>query len=360
MSSAQFGSVSLYPSLHRAIADVVGTGVDRKLLLVGDSTTYGYEGLIGLGPAGMLTKLLIAAGIPAALGLVIPPGDLGAAVNDTRWGVGTGWSNPGGAQGWGSAATVWAAGGSTAADSLTFTPSGGYSYDTFDIYFVGNTLTGNVSVNVDGGTATVIDTTLGTNGLGKTTITCPAATNHVVNFGLTTTYTYILGVEGYLSTTPKLRVANAGVDSTATGNWNGTAGNWSGLNCIEQYAPDVTIIDLGINDADTSVTLATYLTNLLAIVTAAKLSGDVIIASPNPINPTETGNPGLLTSYVSALAGFCSTNDCGFLDLYNRWGGQNAWNVLDPLGWYYDNLHPSAAIGYPDIARAELAALVSL
>jgi lysophospholipase L1-like esterase len=342
------------PLLHRALAKVSGGGGDAKLLLVGDSTTWGYGGINGVGPANVMANTLTAGGMPAALGMVIP------SALDTRWVAGTGWTVPpaGSSNSWGAADIGWAGAVGAAASSLKFTPGNGYSYDTFDVYYIQAPGFGSVSINIDGGGATVVNTAVGTAGIGKVTLTAAAATNHVLNLGLVTTAAVeIVGVEPSLSTASRLRVGNVGVPGTAAVTWaNNVATPYGPLECIFAYAPDVSIINLGINDCTDATTLATYVADITTIANTCAYFGAVILSSMNPSAPQNTY--GMEASYTAALSGLAAQYGWGFIDLFHNWGGFPGNAALTADGFYYDAVHPSA-IGYADIGRMDAAYLLA-
>ena len=349
-----------FPYIHRALANVSNnTTGDRSVLLIGDSTTYGFNGVNGIGAAQGLAKLMTQAGVPSQLGLAIPKSPLVVTAADTRWSVGTGWSQVVGQFVWAALSPTYVCAAGAAANTLTFTPSGGFAYDTFTIWYLRVPGGGIFHAGIDSGSQTA-QSTSGAIGVASVTITGSVATNHVLNLGNNTgagTAT-IIGVEPSLSTQPTMRIANVGVSGATTINWTNQLHAGAGpLDCIEAYAPDVTIINLGINDADTGVTPAGYIANLTTLVAACQGSGDVIVASPIP-SEIGAGNPAIQAQYALELPQFCYQNNCKFLDLFNQWGGVAGYAKLNPLSYYWDGFHPSQNVGYPDVARAYAGALL--
>jgi lysophospholipase L1-like esterase len=351
------GSTFSFPYLHRALGSVLSGVGDRKLGLIGDSTTWGYGGVNGIGPANNLAKLLTAAGIPAALGLTVPVFPAAAAFPDTRWSVGTGWSQVI-ESGWsfGGFNSTYVGASGAGPNTLTFTPSGGYQYDTFDVWYIAAPALGSFTMDVDGGISMVVITT-GSPAIAKATIKGSASATHVLKIGsVTPGGVLIVGIEPSLSTTPRLRIANMGVGGSTSTTWSMTTpGGYSSIDAIRAYAADVWIINLGVNDASDTVTSALYLADLHTIAQACALSGDVFVASPVPSGTSATT---LEAAYAAALPAFCASNGYGFIDLFDRWGGAAAFGKLQPLGYYHDTLHPGPS-GYPDIALAECSALMT-
>lgn len=352
---SQKPSVLQFPHLHQALSGPRnGVSGDRKILLVGDSTTYGYGGGIGgLGGVGIvnaLAKGLTARGIPAAPGLSIPncPAAPGP---DPRWIAGTGWSQVS-AEPWsfGGLDPTWFATGA-GHNTLSFTPGGGYTYDTFDIWYIVNTGLGSFKAAIDGGAQTTI-TTSGPGAITKTTITATAGISHVVNFGDITGSVLIVAVEPSLSTQPTLRIGNAGVSTSTSGEWVVTTGNagFGPLDAIAAYAPDVTIINLEINDAENNISVSTHLANITTIAAIAKFSGDVLVQSAFPSQQIGTYNQEV--AYTEALPALCAANGYKFIDMFNHMGGAGAYAALNGI-FYFDNLHPNG-IGYGEMAGAIL------
>lgn len=356
------------PRLARALARVAAGGGDMKLLYIGDSTSFGYGATPnGIGPTLSAAQHLATGGYPAALGLSVPVYP-GLANADTRW-AHTGWSQSINTATWGGVNAAWI--GQPSSGTLTFTPGNGYVYDTFDIYYLIHTALGTFNVNVDGGANTLVNST-GPPSVAKVTLTAPAGTAHLVNFSGVTVAAEIIGVEPSLSTVSKIRVANAGVGSTTTAGWTTTTTTTTTLNAgvgtttgigpfdsIAAYAPDVSLIRLGINDAASlAMPVKTYLANLLVLANIAKATGDVIISSPTPVQPEPPAVGNIIAGYAAALPAFCLANGFAYIPQFERWGGLGGYAALNPTGFYFDTLHPSAT-GYADIGTADAAAVLS-
>jgi lysophospholipase L1-like esterase len=191
------------------------------------------------------------------------------------------------------------------------------------------------------------------NGVFKATCTAgSAATTNAVT--ITTTSDVgsrrIVGVEAYHSTQRRIRVGNAGVGGSSSIGWANTSNAWKSVNCIAAYAPDLTIIDLGLNDMPApNVAPATFKANMITIINACRLSGDVILMVPPP--PQIGGASNLTAGYAALIPTYpelATAQQTGLVDIASRWGSYDA---LNPLGYYSDTLHPSR-IGYGDMAQA--------
>jgi lysophospholipase L1-like esterase len=144
-----------------------------------------------------------------------------------------------------------------------------------------------------------------------------------------------------LSTVHPIHIANVRISGSATGAWSASV---TSLTAIKGRAPDLTIIMLGINDAQTGISASTYASNIQAIITAAKVSGDVIIMSMVPSDPSLTSTVSLGKQYASLLPGLAAANGILCLDVFSRFGA----TFVSPL--MQNTLHPKPA-GYADMAR---------
>ena len=265
---------------------------DKKIGFIGDSTTAGTLGGNygqGIGTNYTVARLLTAAGYPSALGLstaMVTP----AAITDPRWATGSGWSKS--ASGGG---TYYSAGGlnpfyigaASASGLLTFTPYGGYSYDTFDMYYIAQPGGGTFQPYVDGVAvgASVSTDSGGGYAIGKETVGPFTAGNaHVFGIGwVSGGAVWIVGNAPYNSTAARFRLGNMGAPGSTTGGWTTTTSSAAGpLDYIAAYAADIWFIDLGINDAGGGVSVATYLANMLTIVNqchAAKTAYTLVLGS---------------------------------------------------------------------------------
>jgi hypothetical protein len=236
-----------------------------------------------------------------------------------------------------------------------FTPTSGDTYDTYDIYYLKFPGFGTVNATVTGGAATPINTAAAA-GVGKVTVTGTAAVNQVLTFSTVTVgQVVIFGVEPSLSTAKRLRIGNAGVTAASSASWivpSAPNAGFGPLDCIAAYAADVAIIMLGINDVNSGVSLPQYLANLGVIANACAFANgcDIFLATEQPCQ-NGACNEAQLSSYFAALQSWATGKGYGFIDIFTAWGGVNGYNNLQPLGYYFDFIHPSQNIGYPDHGR---------
>jgi lysophospholipase L1-like esterase len=199
------------------------------------------------------------------------------------------------------------------------------------------------------GGSTVTQSTSGTAGVNKVTVSAAAAatTNTVSIARNTSGALHVIGIEPWLSTTKQVRIANAGVGGSAASDWagNGSSSNFRSTVCIQGYAPDLTIISLGINDASTPASVSTWHSNMATIITAAQVSGDVIIVPPIPCLSTATANR---VANIPLYQADVPTFGLPYFDIVTRF---NSGDSMNTLGMMSDTVHPNA-LGYADLAQA--------
>jgi lysophospholipase L1-like esterase len=332
---------------RKALASVFDGASDAKILCCGDSTTAGKGSYstatvpaLGSWPA-RLAALLGNAGVPATMGLGIPPA-IYSALADTRWTLGTGWSsNTQFGLGWGSAFSYSSGGG-----NLTYTPGGSQATDTYDIHYLTNTGLGTFTAHATSGT-TITQSTSSSASVSKVSVTAASAsTSNTVTLSPSSGSLYVVGVDQYLSTTKRVRVGNGGSCGSTSTNWitvegGGGSNYWGTQQFLQAHLPDLTIICLGINDCLAPASVATYTSNIQSLITWGKTSGDVLLVTMPPTSgsPYTTWEP----LYVPALYSLAKTNGIGLFDLYNRFGA--TWQT----SFMYDDYHPND-LGYWDWA----------
>jgi lysophospholipase L1-like esterase len=333
-----------------------GTG-NAKLLCIGDSTMWGLnaDGPDGAAPpivlAGMLDRLLA----PTQYTFGVPPGDQGATVapgNDARWGIGSGW----GYTTWGFGGKgCFTHGGTATSTPLTYTP--GTNVDTFEVYYMANSGLGSIDISVDGGAVTTVSTGGGSIRWAKATLTVAAGSSHVLSIVKSLNTVFIFGVNAYLSTKKSIHVWNAGLCSSrayASGaqiGW-GDTGAGKSVDGIKFIDPDLTIIQLGINDAQLSPYTATtdWEASIRNIIAACKETGDVILASVIPSDPALNAGAtvGREQGYRDRALAIAQETGSTYFDLFGRFG---SWTAAQAQGFISDQLHLTAA-GGADVADA--------
>ncbi len=229
---------------------------------------------------------------------------------------------------------------SAGTSSLAYTPATPWDTAKY-LYFVGTTgimelQPGAVTVNT---AANPSGLTLGTltQGLGT------AAFSITWKSGATV---YPQGFHFYNSAIPQLDILDLGWGGSTSVDW-ARAGTLNPLTGLAALAPDLTIIDLGINDWIVRTAASTFSANIQTLITQALSTGDCWLVAPIPSSPSAIPIATQAT-YISALYALAVTNDIPLIDLTHRVG---SWAEGNSLGLYWDNLHHNP-LGYLDDAKA--------
>jgi len=361
--SEGFGGATGLPTLTRWNAAVVAmqAGIrNAKILFLGDSTTAGFfaTGVNSAGCRDLATATVFAKSLTAEVGYygsTIGDGTNGLSTfqaYDPRWVFAPEWSV---------GAVVGLGGGtigcpiSVSATTTTFTPA--QAFDTIDIYYIQNSGYGTLNLNVDGGAT--LGATINTSGslsIAKATRSCALGV-HALNLakpiggqimliGVSTYNSAIKGVEC-------LCAGKMGLTSTsgalAVSAWDPAVSTATGT--IAQIAPDLTIINLSINDWVVGVAPAIYATNIQALIDVYRLYGDVVLQTGIPEAPgtVSIANQRLIVSEMRQLA---VKNGIPILDIHQIWGDYNyAKNTLGYFAPANDLVHPGST-GYAAIAAS--------
>lgn len=339
-----------------AVARVrAGTGRGR-VLCVGDSTTQGYgaqgsasaTGCWPLSYPSMLSKLLSTYYVQTTTNSFF--GDTSAVsypLYDTRVTLGANWASDGTHPTFGGR---WFKYDNLAVNNISFTPSG--NVDTV-IVFNWKGSAGTFTFNVDGGASLGTSTALSTGWQAlQGTVSKAAHTINVVpnNNGVA----YIGGMLAYDSTVPSIDIFQGGYNGATVSFYLGTGQTYNAAATIPFLAPDLTIINLTINDITTYdvAGIPNYIVNMQTLISAAIATGDVILVMGVP---GSTNTAAQLSAYRDALMQLARTNNLPVIDLTTRWGSYAAANAVMPYG---SGVHPSQ-VGYADIAQAIFDALTT-
>ena len=135
-------------------------------------------------------------------------------------------------------------------------------------------------------------------------------------------------------------IHNIGISGSTTTDWNNILFYQS--KTVSQGMPAVTVfLSLGVNDARASVPIATYKTNMGALITGHLSARDVILIVPSPPRTTDVTQV-IWDSYVSAMYDLADTYDLPLIDLTAAY---QSWIIGNSKGYYTDNLHETA-LGY--------------
>lgn len=335
------------------LAQVQAGTSQAMVLCMGASATRGFGG--GTDGSGttddefyaypkVMADLLNTAGYKFnTLGSVCA-GDSGGT--DVRVVMGTNWTKTGNASLGGLTFTNQTAGDTT--NALSFTPYSGVgtqaTFDNIKVWWLRNASRDTGTIEVDGGAALGTFNTAGSaaSGVQSTSFTCARGT-HTINIRRTNTTTgglHLVGIETWDSTITRARVFNAGEIGTVTADLvsvanGGTASNNFGSQvALANMAPDLTIVVVGGNDANTSTVIATMQSCLASLITTAG-AGKVIVASHTPVNISEATR----RTYTNALKATAKAGNATFVDLTALMGSFAAANGA---GLMFNNLHPNA------------------
>ena len=340
---------------RKAVANVrAGTG-RATLLMLGDSTTMGVG-------AGTGTNNLTGAyaknyprDLAALLAKSVPVMDnsffcdqasapVAYGTYDSRVTLGTGWGVLTGTLGGNTFRfTVGVAG------LLTFTPV--TAFDRIKVWYV-NTGAATATINVDGGASLGTITVAGGNTVTSQTFNCALAT-HTINLTPgNDAAVAILGMITWNSAVPAVDFIQAGVSGAKASYFIPVAPPFAPGVVLPQIAPDLTVIDLTINDSNAPTDLTLYTSEMQTIITNCKLSGDVLLMVGAPSNSVQATN-GTLDQFAAALQSLAISNNCGLLNIKTRWV---SYAVTNPILPYFDLIHPGP-LGYQDIAQAVFGAI---
>jgi hypothetical protein len=343
--------------LRAATARIRANKGTMKVAMVADSCFAGFDGAgVNSGyPGGrafsvpvQLAAQLTSKGLPAQADNVFGNNNVGnaaaytayyPAVVTTNWSPTVVTSIPTlGAFGW-QAGTLGA--------NVAFTPVS--AFDTIDIYTMNAPGNASFTVNVDGGATLATVSTASVAGYIKTTVTGVTLGTHTINLTTTSASACFLGgISVRASGTARVEVYNMGFDAVTAAIYATNVGPYNISQSLPVVAPDLTIIQLTINDIATNSGVATYTKALQTLITAALTTGDCVIAIGNPCGTANWSN-GVSLGYQNAVYSLAATNNLPVIDITTRWISYAAANAVMP---YYDTtffLHPGA-VGYADIA----------
>lgn len=321
---------------------------EAKLLMVGDSTTFGTGSTQAAtlpsngSPSTRVATLLTNAGVTSIPGFITP----GA---DQRWTVPGNWT--GNFFGFGSLANYSSA---VSAGALVCTDTR-VTWDRCDVYFLQGPGLGTVVCTATGGSGANGVGANAQSGIAKVTANAASANSaNTISIVPTVATCHVTGVEFWRNGTVQLRVGNGGVGLTGAQQHAMQATTWGTIPMINAYAPDLVTIALGINDRGASRTLAQYRTDLQTIITGAKAVADVVLCTQMPSqNAPQATNEAAFNDVVRDLA---YSNNVGLYDYYSRCG---SWASYNSRGMANDALHQNNR-GYWDFAEGLVFALMAV
>jgi lysophospholipase L1-like esterase len=327
---------------RKVLAKVRAGTANAKLAFIGDSTTASWYGVTDTTVrskaypnqcASIMAGLGITTGVQSFWGNNRLNNSTSLAAFDSRAAMGA----------WTIELFSNAIGGSflkgAAGTAFSWTPA--VQVDTFDIYYIN----GSFNANIDGG-ANTANTPGGVN-VKKMTMTAALGT-HTLNLTYVSGTVYVMGVDAYNSAVKQVSCWNWGYYGSDTTNWVTSTNLYDAVPAITFMAPDLSIIDLTINDIGNSVPVATAKTNLQTVINTCRLSGDVILNVPVPGQISGGRTQAVIDSFASMIYDVAIANDCPMVSFNRRWVNYTSSNAL---GFMADALHPST-IGYVDKGQA--------
>ena len=308
-----------------------------KIGFAGDSTTAGYQATASTQSVPIVVRdLLSASGYPImGTGPVVGnPGGGPGGFLDSRWSFTGSWTTQAGNNNF-----LY----QTTASGATATFTSDKPGTVVELRYMNNG--GAFTYAIDGGAATTVTPT-GAGTLASVTVTGLANTTHTLTITTTSTSPFYLVWADVRGATSGVLIANFGVCSSTTGDWVNGNFYFPG-NMMADWAPDVTFLNLGINDVGGSVATSTIKANLQTLITQFKASGDVIMVTSNPHQSLN------FTALNQAKYQLAISNDIPLIDLYDRF---TSYAVSNPLGLYADAAHPNGT-GYADLGRCVFQAI---
>lgn len=333
---------------RKALGNVRNGVANAKVAFIGDSTTAGWYGVTdptvrSKSHPNQFAKILAGVGIPTGVESFWGNNRLNNSTSlsafDSRAVMGA----------WAVAQVSRVTGGGwlTGAAGAPFKWTPAVQVDTFDVYYSG----GSFTADIDGG-ATTPSVVSGVN-TKKLTITAALGT-HTLNLTYVSGTVTVLAVDAYNSAAKQVSVWNWGAYGVSTNFWATGLNPYEMISSLPFLAPDLSIIDMTINDIGLSVPVATAQANLQLTITACQAVGDVILVVPVPGQLDSTRTQAVISAYAKMIYQLAATNNIPLIDFNRRWENYVA---AQAAGLMSDSLHPGT-VGYIDKAQTEAKTLL--
>lgn len=226
--------------------------------------------------------------------------------------------------------------------------------DRFEIVCF-NAASGNLDILIDGaapaiGPATVLINGTGT-GLTKIVVGAAAAGTHTLSLS-SAQEIFFRSIRPFKSTALAMDYLDHAALGVTTES-QASAENFGNRDSILYDAPDLTIIRGGLNDMANNISAATFKSAVQAIITDAKVSGDVLLMSPLPAaSPYNNAN---IAAYRQALSELAVSNSVSYFDIWQYYGGfTTAYQARTR-----DGVHPTAEL-YAEIGSLQFDAIQNM
>jgi lysophospholipase L1-like esterase len=340
-----------YLKWRTAVANVRRGVSNAKLAFIGDSTTAGTGSSITAGKLRLnshpsqIAAMFTSYGIPGGLENVFGTAAIAVATYNDKVTLANGATV--------TAGNLTLGGGihQLTASTHTFTYTPATNCDTYDVYHIKTGGTGTSTINIaGGGTLATVTGTLTGGGVVKTTVTGTLGLGPL-NVVWSSGTNYVLGVDAYNSAIKQVSCWNMGASGAKADQIASTSNGYTSRSALATLAPDMSVIDVGINDWVAGTAMTSFRTSIQQIIDTARISGDAMLVVPVP-----SGDGTLLSSqraYADTIQSIAADNGLRCVDMLVRWGSYSSANGA---GFYNDTLHPTG-IGYADKAAAIFRAL---
>lgn len=209
------------------------------------------------------------------------------------------------------------------------------------IHYMKKTSGGSFVTRVDGTSPTTISTS-GTTGLNFSSITGLTDGTHTISIKVSSTGSGVLICGAELNKSQNgVRIHNLGASGSTATEWlRQDSTNWA--TGIQQLAPNMAVICLGVNDCAANKTTTEYIgyiTRMVNRIKAAKPNISIVLFSPSDIGLVTTYP---MSSYVSVLKTYALANNYGFIDNYSLIGDYTTANAR---GLYTNTSHVNSVGG---------------
>jgi lysophospholipase L1-like esterase len=303
-------------SLIHGLGRAFGTEGQLRIALAGDSTTAGYRA--DYLPSKQLETLFESAGYAIA-GQIITPSKGGTGVNldPTISTTGT----------WNGQVGNHLLESKAAGNTVTYTST--RPGTTLEIVTFGSLATW----TLDG--VAQADIPAQTGSLRKTTLTGLADTVHTVVITTTDAASFYLASVGTWRANGVI-VGNFGINSSRSDHWSVTS-YYGAAQVINQFAPHVITMNLGINDFAAAWTPATFKTNLDLVLTRFTGTPSLFLETSNPQQSVD------FTTFETAKYELATTRDIAVIDMAVRFGTYTEAFNAGLYTYAGDVVHPTRA-----------------
>ncbi len=199
--------------------------------------------------------------------------------------------------------------------NLSFTPR--KACDRFRIWYPTDVGIGTLNYNFGGG-----NTPINQNAAQSLTSVTANATlgPNTINYARSSGSVFHIGTEVWDSTENSVIIINAGNSGASSVDMSATAAAaYSPGLAIQVVAPDLTIIECEGNDLLQAIPVATFKANLLFLINKAKLSGDVVLIAPIPLEVSTAGSLALQNTYITAIKELAVSENVALVNIFDQW-----------------------------------------